>query len=63
MPSRSGSAYGSGRNSTAFTTLKIAAVAPRPMASVSTVMIVSPGVRLKPRSAYRVSAAISAWIM
>ena len=49
--SRSGSAYGSGRSSTAFTTLKIAAVAPSPTASVSTVMIVRPGVRLNPRSA------------
>ena len=49
--SRSGSAYGSGRSKTAFMTLKIAAVAPSPTASVSKVTIVRPGVRLKPRSA------------
>ena len=45
MTARSGSAHGSGRSSTAFTTLKIAAFAPMPSASVSTATAAKPGWR------------------
>ena len=48
---RSASAYGSGRSSTAFTTLKMAVVAPIPSASVSTATSVKPGVLRKARMA------------
>jgi hypothetical protein len=40
---RSGSAYGSGRSSTALTTVKIAVVAPIPSANVTTAIKVKPG--------------------
>ncbi len=41
--SRPGSLNGGGRSSTALTTLKIAAFAPMPSASVSTTTVVKPG--------------------
>ena len=41
--SRPGSLNGGGRSSTALTTLKIAAFAPMPSASVSTATAVNPG--------------------
>lgn len=40
---RDGSAYGSGRSMTAFTTLKIAVLAPMPSASVMSAVIAKPG--------------------
>ncbi len=40
---RDGSAYGSGRSITAFTTLKIAVLAPMPSASVMRAVIANPG--------------------
>ena len=49
--SRSGSAYGSGRSSTAFRTLKIAVLAPIPSASVSSATAVKPGARSSRRAA------------
>ena len=51
MTSRSGSAYGSGRSSTPFTTVKIVVVAPIPSASVATATAVNPGVRRSARKA------------
>jgi hypothetical protein len=53
--SRSGSGYGSGLRRSALTTLKIAVVAPMPIASDSTMTKVKPGVRRKVRSAYWIS--------
>ena len=53
--SRSGSGYGSGRNSTPLTTLKTAVFAPMPSASVRTVMIAKPGCLQSDRIAYRKS--------
>ena len=41
--SLAGSAYGSGRSSTALTTLKMAVVAPMPSASVPIAVIANPG--------------------
>jgi hypothetical protein len=51
MTSRSGSAYGSGRSSSAFATLKMAVLAPTPIASDSTAARVKPGLRAKARMA------------
>jgi hypothetical protein len=53
--SRSGSGYGSGFRRSAFTTLKIAVLAPMPMASEATITSVNAGLRFKVRSAYRKS--------
>src|SRR5207302_3797525 len=50
---RSGCAYGSGRSSTAFTTLKIAVVAPMPRASVRIAAAANPGAPRNVRTAYR----------
>ena len=47
----SGCANGSGRNSTPYTTLKIATFAPIPSTSVSTATIVNPGDFSKVRAA------------
>ena len=49
--SRSGSPNGSARKRTAFTTLKIAVVAPIPSASVSTAAAANMGVLLRVRTA------------
>ena len=49
--SRSLSGYGSGRSSTASTTLKTAVVAPMPSASVTTAAMANPGLRARPRAA------------
>ncbi len=46
---RSGSGYASGRSSTAFTTVKIAVLAPMPSASVRTATAVKPGLFLSIR--------------
>ena len=51
MASRSGSLYGSGFNSSALATLKIAEFAPMPSASDSTAAAVRPGVARKKRTA------------
>ena len=51
--SRSGSANGSGLRRTAFTTLKIAVLAPIPNASVINVASVNTGVRARRRAACR----------
>ena len=51
VPSRAASLYGSGRSSTAFTTLKIADVAPMPSAMVSTAVMANAGWRFRLRSA------------
>ena len=51
ITSCSGSAYGSGRNSTVFTTLNIAVLAPMPIASVDNTSAVKPGLRRISRSA------------
>ena len=51
LTSRSGSRYGSGRSRTAFTTLKIAVLAPMPSARVSTAIAVNPGERASCRTA------------
>jgi hypothetical protein len=48
---RSASGYGSGRSRTAFTTLKIALLAPMPTASVATATSVKPGAWRSRRSA------------
>ena len=48
---RSGSGYGSGRSKTAFTTEKMAVLAPMPSASVSTATVVKPGFLRSMRSA------------
>jgi hypothetical protein len=48
---RSGSGYGSGRSSTPLTMLKMAVVAPMPIASVATTAMVNPGLRRSERSA------------
>ena len=50
-----GSRYGSGRSSTASTTLKIAALAPIPSASVSSTTLVNSGRRRSERNASRAS--------
>src|SRR5262245_29151432 len=50
---RSGSGYGRGFSSSALTTLKIAVLAPIPIARDATITNVTPGVRLKVRRAYR----------
>jgi hypothetical protein len=47
----SDSGYGSGRSSTAFTTLKMAVFAPIPSASATTAMMVKPGAFASMRSA------------
>jgi len=46
-----GFAYGSGRRMSTLTALKIAVVAPMPMASVSTATAVNAGRRASPRAA------------
>ena len=46
---RSGSGYGSGRSMTALTTLKMAALAPMPSASVRSAAVVNAGVRTSVR--------------
>ncbi len=46
-----GSRNGSGRKMSTFTALKIAVVAPMPIASVSTATAVKPGRRTSPRAA------------
>src|SRR5205807_2474569 len=48
-------AYGRGRRSTAFTTLKIAVVAPIPRARQATAEAVKPGFLARRRTAYRTS--------
>ena len=53
MIARSGSAHGSGRRSTAFTTLKMAAFAPMPSPSVSTATAAKPGWRPSVRAPKR----------
>ena len=53
---RSGDANGSGRISTAFTTLNMAVFAPMARAIVITAAVVKPGDRLKLRTPYRTSA-------
>src|SRR5260370_10985038 len=50
MTRRSGSRYGNGRSSNAFATLKMAVLAPIPIASESSVAAVNPGERRKPRT-------------
>jgi hypothetical protein len=55
---RSGSRNGSGRRSIAFTALKMAVLAPMPIASVSTATAVKPGVRRKARRANRRSCVV-----
>jgi hypothetical protein len=57
--SRSLSGYGSGRSSTALTTLKTAVVAPMPSASVATAAVANPGLRARPRTAYETSRRTS----
>src|SRR5215203_6035712 len=57
LTSRSGSRNGSGRSTTAYPALKIAVVAPMPIARVETATSAKPGVRASPRSACRTSAA------
>src|SRR5262249_29168697 len=57
---RSGSGYGSGRSSRAFTTLKIAVFAPIPMASETTITAVRAGVFTRVRTAYRISVCTGA---
>ena len=57
--SRSLSGYGSGRSSTALTTLKTAVVAPMPSASVMTAAAAKPGLRTRPRAAYETSRRTS----
>jgi hypothetical protein len=47
---RSGAAKGSGRSTTALTTLKMAVVAPMPRASVSTAVAAKPGCRTSVRT-------------
>ena len=56
MTSRSGSAYGSGRRRTAFTTLKMALFAPMPSARESDVRSANTGARANCRNARRRSA-------
>ena len=51
IASRSASWYGSGRSSSALATLKIAVLAPTPMASDSTAAAVKPGLRANARMA------------
>src|SRR5262249_46377218 len=51
VASRSGFAYGSGRNSTALTTLKIAVVAPIPSPMVAIAVTVKAGLFLSVRTA------------
>src|SRR5690242_1348657 len=53
--SRSGCGYGSGLSRSALTTLNTAVFAPIPIASDATITVVRPAVRLKVRSAYRMS--------
>ena len=53
--SRPASLYGSGRSSTAFTTLKMAVLAPMPSASASTATAVNPGFLASTRPAKRTS--------
>jgi hypothetical protein len=48
---RSASVYGSGRSSTALTTLKMAVLAPMPRARVRTATIANPGARTSVRVA------------
>lgn len=50
-----GRAYGSGRSKSTLTALKMAVVAPTPIASVSTDTTVNAGRRASPRAAYRIS--------
>jgi hypothetical protein len=50
-----GSRYGNGSSSTVRITLKIAAVAPMPMASVASAAIVNPGARHRMRAPNRMS--------
>src|SRR5262249_21185020 len=52
ITSRRASAYGSGRSSTALTTLKIAVQAPMPSAIVIVATAVKPAFFLRPRAAY-----------
>ena len=52
---RSGSPYGSGRSTTAFSTENSALFRPMPSASVSTAVSVNPGDRDKDRAACRTS--------
>ena len=51
VTSRSACAYGSGRSSTALTTLNIAVLAPMPIASVRMATIAKPGRRVQVRMA------------
>ena len=51
--SRSARSNSSGLSNTAWTTLKIAVVAPMPSESVTTAMAVKPGRRARPRKAWR----------
>src|ERR1700733_6847177 len=51
----SGCGKGKGRSRTAYTTLKVATLAPIPRARVSTATIVKPGLFANIRSAYRIS--------
>src|ERR1035438_8435408 len=53
---RSGWGYGSGWSRTAFTTEKMAVLAPMPSASAVTAVAVNPGLRLSKRQAYCRSA-------
>jgi hypothetical protein len=55
VPRRAASVYGSGRSSTAFTTLKIAEVAPMPSAIVRTAVIANAGWRRRLRNAKNTS--------
>ncbi len=57
--SRSDCGYGSGRNSTERTTLKIAPLAPIPSARVSSATAVNAGARRRPRNAIRKSCISS----
>src|SRR5262249_54080837 len=59
MTSRSASAYGSGRSSSACATLKTAVVAPIPRASDSAAVAANAGVLTKPRRAMRQSCSAS----
>ena len=45
--------YGSGRSRTPYTMLNIAVFAPRPNASMSATLAAKPGLRLRPRTAWR----------
>ena len=49
--SRSGSGYGSGFSSSALTTLKMAELAPMPIASEATITAVRPALRRRVRAA------------